>query len=63
MIILNIVLMVLISAAIFGLLLWSVLTQHRQPGCEHLRVVFLRPQISVRLVPLNGPARLRRGIN
>ena len=63
MIILNIVLMVLVSAAIFGLLLWSVLTQHRQPGCEHLRVVILRPQVSVRLVPLNGTTPLRRRIN
>lgn len=55
MIVLNIALMVLVSVAIVGLLLWSVLTQHRDPGCGHLRVVARRPQISVRFVPLGGP--------
>jgi hypothetical protein len=55
MIVLNIILMVLISAAIFGWLLWSVLTQHRDPGCEHLRIVRRRLEISVRFVPLGDP--------
>lgn len=58
MIVLNIILMVLVSAAIVGLLLWSVLTQHRDPRCEHLRVVHRRVRISVRLVPLDPPARI-----
>ena len=37
MIILNVVLMALISAAIFALLMWSVHTQHRVPGYEDVR--------------------------
>jgi hypothetical protein len=58
MVVLNVILMALIAAAIFGLLLWSVLTQHRDPGCEHLRVVGRRLQISVRFVPLGSPTQL-----
>jgi len=38
MLILNIVLMMLIVAVIDGLLVWSVLTQHRVPGYEHVRI-------------------------
>jgi hypothetical protein len=63
MIVLNIILMVVVSAAILGLLLWSILTQHRDPGCEHLRVVHRRVHISVRLVPLDAPAQIASGVN
>jgi hypothetical protein len=63
MVVVNIILMVLVSAAIFGLLLWSVLTQHRDPGCEHLRIVRRRLQISVRFVPLNGPTQLSKRVD
>lgn len=58
MVVLDIILMALISAAIVGFLAWSVLTQHRHVGCEHLRVDVRRPQISIRFVPLNGPTQL-----
>lgn len=56
MVILNIVLMALIGAAIVSLLLWSVFTQHRDPHSAHVRVRRLR--ISIRLVPLDSPARV-----
>ena len=54
-VILNVLFMTLISAAIVGLLLWSVLTQHRHPGCEGVRFR-RRLQISVRLVPFDAEA-------
>jgi hypothetical protein len=54
MLVLNIILMALISAAIVGLLVWSVVTQHRDSGCEHLRFS-RRLRISVSFVPLDGP--------
>jgi hypothetical protein len=57
MVILNVVFMALIGAAIVGLLVWSVLTQHRDPGCEHLGPR-RRLQISVRLVALDVPTPL-----
>jgi hypothetical protein len=38
MIILDVVLMALMSAAIVGLLTWSICTQHRDPGCAPLRI-------------------------
>jgi hypothetical protein len=53
MVILNVILMALIGAAIVGLLVWSVLTQYRDPGCEAVRIRRLR--ISVRLVPVDIP--------
>ncbi len=46
--ILNIVLMALIVAVIVGLLVWSVVTQHRVPGYEQVR----RLRISVKPVPV-----------
>lgn len=57
MVILNVVFMALISAAIVGLLVWSVLTQHRDPGCEDLGPR-RRLQINFRLVPLDVPTSL-----
>ena len=54
MFILNIVFMALISAAIVGLLLWSILTQHRHPGYEDAGIG-RRLQISVGFVPLERP--------
>jgi hypothetical protein len=38
MIILDIALMVLISAAIVAFMTWSIFTQYRQPGCADLRI-------------------------
>jgi hypothetical protein len=49
MVVLDLVLMALISAAIGGLLVWSICTQHRDYGCADLRIR-RRLQISVRLV-------------
>jgi hypothetical protein len=50
MVVLNVVLMALISAAIVGFLVWSICTQHRHYGCADLRIRRRRLQISVRLV-------------
>lgn len=63
MVTLNIVLMALIGAAIVGLLTWSIFTQHRDPGCGHLRILRRRLRISVRLVPLDGPASLPTAVD
>ena len=49
MVVLNVVLMALIGAAIVGLLVWSICTQHRHFGCADLRIR-RRLSISVRLV-------------
>jgi hypothetical protein len=56
MVILDVIFMALIGAAIVGLLFWSVLTQHRHPGCEDVRFG-RRLHISVRLVPFDDPRR------
>lgn len=54
MIILDAVLMTAVAAAIVGLLTWSIFTQHRDPGCGHLRIR-RRLRVSVRLVTLDEP--------
>lgn len=54
MIVLDAVLMAGIAAAIVGLLTWSICTQHRHPGCAHLRIR-RRLQVNVRLVKLDEP--------
>jgi hypothetical protein len=54
MVILDVALMALITTAIFGLLVWSILTQHRDPRCAHLRVR-QRLYVSVRFVTLPEP--------
>ena len=54
MIVLDAVLMALVTVAIVSLLVWSISTQYRDVGCEHLSI---RPrlQIRVRLVMLDEP--------
>lgn len=37
-VILNIVLDCLVAAGVVGLLMWSVITHHRDPGCEGVRL-------------------------
>ena len=37
-VILNVVLDCLVVAGVVGLLMWSVITQHRDPGCEGVRL-------------------------
>lgn len=54
-IVLDIVLSVLVVAGVVGLLAWSVMTQHRHPGCESLRIG-RRLRVSVKLVRLDRPA-------
>jgi hypothetical protein len=54
MVVLNVVLMALFSAAIVGLLLWSICTQYRHPGYADLRIR-RRLQISVRLITSDQP--------
>jgi hypothetical protein len=50
-VILNVVLDCLVAAGVVGLLTWSVITHHRDPGCEGVRVRRRRRRlrISVRL--------------
>jgi hypothetical protein len=54
MIVLDVVLMALIAAAIFGFLTWSICTQYRDAGCAHLRIR-RRLQVKVRVVTLDEP--------
>jgi hypothetical protein len=54
MIILDIVLMTLVSVAIVSFLTWSVWMQHRDPGCETLRIR-RRLHVKVRLLTLGQP--------
>jgi hypothetical protein len=54
MIVLDAVLMALVTVAIVSLLVWSICTQYRDVGCEHLRIR-RRLQIRVRLVMLDKP--------
>lgn len=54
MILVDVVLMALVSVAIVSFLVWSICTQYRDVGCEHLRV--RRPlQIKPRLVTPDAP--------
>jgi len=54
MIVLDVVLMALVTAAIVGFLAWSICTQYRDAGCAHLRIR-RRLQVKVRLVTLDEP--------
>ncbi len=54
MVIFDVVLMALISAARVGFLLWSICTQYRDYGYAHLRIR-RRLHIDVRLVTLDEP--------
>ena len=63
MLILNIVLMMLIVAVIDGSLVWSVLTQHRVPGYEHVRIRRIRQYgLTVRPACGCGKGRLPHGV-
>jgi hypothetical protein len=53
-IILDTVLMTLIATGIVSFLVWSICTQYRHAGCEHLRIR-RRLRVSVRLVTLDEP--------
>jgi hypothetical protein len=61
MVILDIVVMALTGAAIVGLLTWSIWTQHRDPGCAHLRIQG-RLQNNERPVTLTRPELVRESI-
>lgn len=54
MIVLDVVLMALVTAAIVGFLTWSVCTQYRDADCADLRIR-RRLQVKVRLVTLDEP--------
>lgn len=54
MIILDAVLMTFIAIAIVSFLVWSICTQYRHAGCEHLRIR-RRLSVSVRLVTRDEP--------
>jgi hypothetical protein len=58
MIFLDIVLMAAISATIIGFLAWSIVTQHRDYGCTHLRIR-RRSHASVRLITSENPELAR----
>jgi hypothetical protein len=51
--------MVLVAAAIVSLLAWSICTQYRHAGCEHLRMR-RRLRISVGIVKLDEPETFAR---
>jgi uncharacterized membrane protein YbhN (UPF0104 family) len=51
-IILDAVLMTLIAAGIVSVLVWSICTQYRHAGCEHLRIR-RRLRVSVRFVTVD----------
>ena len=53
MVILDIALMALISAAIIGLLVWAIFTQHRHPGYEDVGVP-RRLRVSIKLAPVEA---------
>lgn len=59
MVILDAVLMTLIATAIVSLLAWSICTQYRHAGCEHLRIR-RRLRISVGIVKLDEPEIVAR---
>jgi hypothetical protein len=66
MVIFDVVLMALISAAIVGFLVWSICTQHRHYDCSDLRIR-RRLKTSVKLVEpdhseLAGESRIAAGI-
>jgi hypothetical protein len=52
---LDIVLMALVSVALVSLLTWSICTQYRDAGCEHLRIR-RRLEVKVRVVRLDEPS-------
>ena len=54
MVIVDIVLMALVSVVIVSFLMWSICTQYRDAGCEHLRIR-RRLQVKVRVVSLDEP--------
>ena len=58
MMVLNIGLMALVSAAMVGLLVWSVVTQYRIPGYEGVRIRPRHLRIRVKLAPVDIPMPL-----
>lgn len=58
-IIINAILATAVVGGIVGLLLWSLRTQHRDPGCAHLRLRRHRLSIRVSFVPLELPSPVR----
>jgi hypothetical protein len=54
MVILDIVLMALVSVVIVSFLMWSICTQYRDAGCEHVRVP-RRLRVKVKVASLDEP--------
>jgi hypothetical protein len=54
-VIINAALALLVVGVIVGLLSWSIATQHRQPGCEAVRLRLRRLRITISLAPLGSP--------
>ena len=48
-VIINAVLVLLIGGAVVGIQLWSIVTQHRDLGCENVRLRLPRIRVSVSL--------------
>lgn len=57
MIVLDALAMVCVTAAIVGLLTWSICTQYRDAGCARLRIRH-RVRVNVRLVRLDEPGMI-----
>jgi hypothetical protein len=55
-VILNAALSTLVVVGIVGLFVWSVLTQHRHPGRDNVRLRFPRPRIWISLAELEARA-------
>lgn len=54
MVVLDVLLMALVSFAIVTLLVWSIITQHRDPMCAHLRIRH-RLRVSISFNAVDGP--------
>ncbi len=55
--IVNAVLAALVVGAIVGMLVWSMLTQHRDPGCAEVRLRLRPRRPQTRVKPLDLGAR------
>jgi hypothetical protein len=56
-VVLNAVLAIAVVGGVVGLLTWSVLTQHRQPRCEAVRVTRRRAPTIRAVAPVQAPER------
>jgi hypothetical protein len=58
---LDIFLMALVSVVTLALLTWSICTQYRDAGCDHLRIR-RRLRVRARMVRLDEPSMVMRDV-